>query len=76
MPKSDDLISRKALLKELRKEFRECEQDGEENGGEAVLIAIGLESAIDTIRDFPAAEIDIPKACARDKRPARGKDNE
>lgn len=74
MRKNDDLIGRKALLKELRKEFRECEKDGEENGGEAVLIAMGLESAIDTIRDFPAAKVETPHPwtpCSKEA-PARG----
>ena len=65
MPKNKDLISRKALLKELRKEFRECEQDGEENGGEAVLLAEGLESAIYTVQDFPAAQIETPHPWTR-----------
>jgi hypothetical protein len=65
MPKNKDLISRKALLKELRKEFRECEKDGEENGGEAVLLAEGLESAIYTVEDFPAAQIETPHPWTR-----------
>ena len=57
MDKKNDLLSRKALLAELNNEFRECEQDGEENGGEAVLLAEGIESAIDTIKRFPAIKI-------------------
>lgn len=74
MYKNRDLISRKALLKELRKELRECEQDGEENGGEAVLLAEGIESAISTVEDFPLAQIDLPepwRLCSK-KTPAVG----
>ena len=46
----DDLISRKALLKELRRELRECRKDGEEFGGESILLAVGIESAIDAVK--------------------------
>ena len=46
----DDLISRKALLKELRRELRECCRDGEEFGGESILLAEGIESAIDAVK--------------------------
>ncbi len=59
MRKNHDLISRKALLRELRKEFRECEKDGEENGGEAVLLAEGIESAICTVESFPPEDIEV-----------------
>jgi len=74
MKKNHDLISRKSLLKELRKEFRECEKDGEENGGEAVLLAEGIESAIYTVADFPAAQVELPAPwiLCRKKMPARG----
>lgn len=46
----DDLISRKALLNELRRELRECIRDGEEFGGESILLAEGIESAIDMVK--------------------------
>jgi hypothetical protein len=74
MPKNKDLISKKALLKELRKEYRECEKDGEENGGEAVLLAEGLGSAIATIKDFPAASVEVlaPWTPISESEPARG----
>ena len=52
----DDLISRKALLKELRRELKECRMDGEEFGGESILLAEGIESAIDTIKFAPSVD--------------------
>ena len=63
-----DLISRKALLKELRKELRECRKDGEEFGGESILLAEGIETAIDTIKFAPsvdAVEVMRCKDCKR-----------
>ena len=52
----NDLISRKALLKELRRELRECRKDGEEFGGESILLAEGIESAIDTVKYTKAVD--------------------
>lgn len=51
-----DLIDRKALLKALRKEKRECEKDGEEFGGESILYAEAFEDAIDMVKNQPAAD--------------------
>lgn len=44
------LIDGSALLKELRKVQKECEKDGEEMGGESVLIAVGLDDACDIVK--------------------------
>lgn len=44
------LIDGRALLKELRKVQKECEKDGEEMCGEAVLIAVGLDNACDIVK--------------------------
>ena len=52
----NDTISRKALLKELRKELRECRKDGEEFGGESILWAEGIEFAIDAVKEAPTIE--------------------
>lgn len=52
----DDLISRKALLKELRKELRECRKDGDEFGGESILWAEGIEFAIDAAKQIPSVD--------------------
>jgi len=51
-----DLIDRKALLKALRKEKRECEKDGEEFGGESILYAEAFEDAIDMVKNQPAVD--------------------
>ena len=51
-----DLISRKALLKELRKELRECRKDGDEFGGESILWAEGIEFAIDAVKEAPTID--------------------
>ena len=51
-----DLISRKALLKALRKEKRECEKDGEEFGGESILFAEAFEDVIDMVKRFPTVD--------------------
>lgn len=51
-----DLISRKALLKELRCELRECRKDGEEFGGESILWAEGIEFAIDAVKEAPTID--------------------
>jgi len=45
-----DLIDRKALLKELRADYKDAIKDP----GEGQLIAIGLESAIGIVKDAPA----------------------
>lgn len=47
-----DLISRKAVIKALRAEHKDCIADL----GEGQLIAIGLESAIDIVRDIQAED--------------------
>ena len=62
-----DLISRRALLKELRRELRECRKDGEEFGGESILWAEGIEFAIDTVKHekpVDAVEVVRCKDCA------------
>lgn len=51
-----DLIDRKALLKALRKEKRECEKDGEEFGGESILYAEAFDDAIDMVKNQPAVD--------------------
>ena len=51
-----DLISRKALLKELRAELRECRADADEFGGENILWAEGIEFAIDTVKQTMAVD--------------------
>lgn len=48
-----DLIDRKALLKELRADYK----DAIKGPGEAQLIAIGLESAIDIVKGAPTASL-------------------
>lgn len=63
MKKQEEYINKKALLAELNKEFKECEKDGEENGGEAVLLAEGIESAIYTIKDFPISDAVLVVRC-------------
>lgn len=50
------LIDRKALLKALRKEKRECEKDGEEFGGESILYAEAFEDAIDMVKNLPVVD--------------------
>jgi len=52
-----EYIERKLLLKGLRKEHRECEKDWEKMGGESILLAEGVESAIDIVKGFPAADV-------------------
>lgn len=52
-----EYIERKLLLKELRKEHRECEKNWEKMGGESILLAEGVESAIDIVKGFPAADV-------------------
>lgn len=47
------LIDGDALFNELRKAQRECEKDGEELGGESVLIAVGLEDACEIVKGAP-----------------------
>lgn len=47
------LIDGSALLKELRKVQKECERYGQEMGGEAVLIAVGLDDACDIVKSAP-----------------------
>lgn len=47
-----DLISRKAVIKALRAEYKDCIADP----GEGQLIAIGLESAVDIVRDIQAED--------------------
>ena len=55
MAKSD-FISRKALLKDLRKELRECQADANEFGGENILWAEGIEFAIDSVKDAKSVD--------------------
>ena len=54
-----DFISKKALLKELRKELRECQTDAVDYGGESILWAEAIEFAIDTVKK--AKSIDAVK---------------
>ena len=61
---SFELLYRKALLNALKKKQRECEKDGEENGGEAVLLAEGIESAYETVKAFPATDTGKELECA------------
>lgn len=48
-----DLISRKAVIKALRADYKDCISDP----GEGQLIAIGLESAVDIVRDIQAEDV-------------------
>lgn len=48
----DDLISRKAVIKALKSDYKDCIADL----GEGQLIAIGLEGAIDIVRDIQAED--------------------
>lgn len=50
------LIDGSALLKEMRKAQKECEKDGEESGGESVLIAAGLDDACDMVKAAPTID--------------------
>lgn len=50
------LIDGSALLKELRKVQKECEKDGQEMGGESVLIAVGLDDACDIVKSVPTVD--------------------
>lgn len=50
---AEELISRKQALKLLKQAYKECEQGFEKEGGEAGLIMVGLEDAIDIIKDLP-----------------------
>lgn len=59
-----DLIDRKALLKVLREEKRECEKDGEEFGGESILYAEAFEDVIDMVKNWPAVDA-VPVVHAR-----------
>ena len=51
-----DFISRKALLKELRQELKECRATADAEGGESILWAEGIEFAIDTVKAAPATD--------------------
>lgn len=58
-----DLISKNALLQELRNELKECRATAEAEGGESVLWAEGIEFAIDTVKQQKAAQaVDVDKA--------------
>lgn len=58
-----DLISRKELLKALRKEKRECEKDGEEFGGESILFAEAFEDVIDMVKRMLAVDAVLVVRC-------------
>lgn len=47
-----DLISRKAVIKALKVDYKDCIADP----GEGQLLAIGLEGAIDIVRDIQAED--------------------
>lgn len=51
-----ELIDKKELLRILRKQHKECQEDAEEMGGEAVLLEEGLSDAIDIITDIPTVQ--------------------
>lgn len=53
----DEYLNRGELLREMRREYRKCAADGEECGGESVLLAEGIESTIDTVKHFPVADV-------------------
>lgn len=63
-----DLISRKALLKELRRELKECRADGEEFGGESILWAEGIEFAIDAVKAAKGVDAEEVVRCKDCKR--------
>lgn len=52
-----DFISKKALLKELRKELQECQADAVDYGGENILWAEGIEFAIDTVKKTKSVDV-------------------
>ncbi len=56
-----ELIDKKATIKALMAEYKECSRDGEEMGGEAVLMAEGLDSAIDIVRRQPPVSAPAPE---------------
>lgn len=56
-----ELIDKKATIKALMAEYRECSRDGEEMGGEAILPADGIDCAIDIVRRQPPVSATVPE---------------
>lgn len=50
------LIDKKKVIDALMAEYRECSKDADEMGGEAVLLADGIDSAIDIVRRMPTID--------------------
>jgi hypothetical protein len=67
------LIDGSALLREMRKEQRECEADGAKYGGEAILFAEAFDDACEIIKRAPKVDAVEIVRCKDCKWFARGK---